>query len=177
MMLMLSSCSSDRLGKDKLLEKLNSPYVMNIDFIISSADKSTSGRAEITRNDLTTLKILQPEEYDGIRITSDETGSPDVFSFEYSGIPAAMPKSMSSELSLLFSLFSKTLPISLIRADRDAFESRENGFCSVVLKEDNINYKLEYNCDNGQPDLLEAEYDNISVSVKVLSYKELIYEK
>ncbi len=176
-LVILTSCKSNESGKDLLEQKLNCPYTMSVDFIMSDNDGSVSGRAEIEQNELTTLKIVRPEEYRGITVTSDETGNADTFTFEYSGIPANLPKSISGELSLMFSLFSKTLPVYIAKADIDGFEKTDDGVWIAGFSGGDINFRIAYDCKSGIPSLLEAEHENTSVSVKVLSYKELIKEK
>lgn len=116
--------------------------------------------------------------YSGISIKSDEAGNEDIFSFELSGIPAAVPKTIASDLSLMFSLFSDIMAQKISSLDSDAFSfsGKTNKFgnelIEVFFTENGMNYSLTYDRHSGIPYSLDAGNDEISVSLVLSDFNK-----
>lgn len=168
--LLLSGCS-DGFSKQKICDNLCSHYTATASFIVSDGENNVEGTADIIKSDLTTITFRKPDSFSGISIKGDSLGNPDVFSLELSGIPAKMPKSISGELSLIFSLFSDAVPSKIDALGKDAFSitsaSNElgNELIEVFFAENGMSYKITYDKYSGIPYSLDAGNDKLSVSI------------
>lgn len=129
------------------------------------------GSIEIQKGDTLRISFVSPSEYEGITVIGDETNAPDIISFEYSGIPASIPKSISGELSLLFSLFSDSIPAVIENLEKDAFTDNGDGTCQVFFFEKNISCRIIYDLSTGRVLLFEAGDDELSISLEMSDYK------
>ena len=132
------------------------------------------GKIEIDKGQKTTVTFLAPSEYSSISVTSDKSSKPDILSFEYSGIPAELPKSISGELSLMFLLFSDDIPAEIEELNDDAFTIINDNTGEVFFLMENMSCKIKYDLTSGTPLSFEAGNDELSISL-VLSdckYKE-----
>ena len=120
--------------------------------------------ADILKSDATTISFLSPDEYEGINIKSDKTSKPDIISFEYLGIPAEIPKSIFSEFSLIFTLFSDEVPNIIESLPKDSFRT-DGDMGEVFFLKDNISLRIVYYLDSGIPKSFEAGNDEISISL------------
>lgn len=172
----LCSCSSDKYEKEKLCNTLYSHYTVKADFIISGGEKNTNGIADISKNDITTVTFSEPSSYNGITIRSDSTGNADTFSFEFSGIPANVPKSLAGDLSLVFSLFSDDIPTKIKSLDNTSFrespQKNKNGnpMTEVFFEENGYRYTLTYDKYTGTPHLIDVGSDEFSVSIELSEF-------
>lgn len=168
-----------------LCDNLYSHYTAKVDFVIKDKDTSISGELDIQKSDGCTLKFTQPEEFLGISVTGDTAGNGESLCFEYAGIPATIPKSLTSRLSMMLSLFSDALPSGIMNLSSDSFEmvsdtrSKESdsheGTAKVFFSENGISYTVTYNTSNGNPYIMDVESNNISAT---LTFKEFnIYNK
>lgn len=175
--LMLTSCMGDSFSKQKICENLYSSYTARADFIFSDGEKNTSGSADIVKSDVTTVTITSPDSFSGISIKGDSTGNADVFSFELSGIPAEVPKSIAGDVSLMFSLFSQEIPSKIESLGKDAFSISErtgengNELIEVFFWENNMSYNISYDKYSGIPYSLDAGNDEISVSIILSDFR------
>lgn len=175
---LLTGCSSDSFSKKLICTSLYSHYTASADFIFSDGQNNTSGNAQVTKADTTTVYFTKPEALSGISIKSDPIGNPDIFSFEFSGIPASIPKSVTGRLSLLFSLFSDAIPSKIDSLGKDAFKISEisndkgNEMIEVFFIENNMSYNIIYDKKNGIPYSIDAGNDELSVHVELSDFKE-----
>lgn len=140
--------------------------MVKADFIFSDGEKNTVGKANITKSDTTTVTFTEPQEYSGISIKSDSTGKEDILSFEFSGIPASVPKSIAGDISLMFSLFSDEIPTKIKTLDKEFFRkavSDKQGY-EVFFTENGVSYTIAYDI-TGTPYSFDAGNDKISVSI------------
>ena len=128
------------------------------------------GKAFVTKGKVSTVTFTEPEDFDGISVTSDETGNPDVFLLEFSGIPAKVPKNVASEISLLFSLFSDSISSEVSILESDCFSLSEDGTAEAVFRKNAMNYKIAYDTSNGIPKRFEAGNDTVSVSIIISDF-------
>ncbi len=160
-----------------LVSNLYSSYTASIDFIFSDGSTNTEGLASITKSDITKITFSKPDSLCGVSVKGDNAGNADVFSFEFSGIPASVPKSIASDLSLMFSLFSDVIPSKIHTLDKNAFrlssDSSENGnaLCEVFFVENGVSYVITYDSKNGVPYSLDAGNDKTSVSIVLSDFK------
>ena len=122
------------------------------------------GKASVLKGKVSTITFTEPEDFEGISVTSDETGNPDVFLLEFSGIPAEVPKNIASEISLLFSLFSNSISSEVSILDTDCFSESDDGTAEVIF------YKITYEISNGIPISFEAGNDTMSVSIIISDF-------
>ena len=168
---LFTGCTKDKFSKNLIIECLTSPYTANVDFVTSNGEKGTAGKVIVTKADITTLTFTSPESYNGISIKSDASGNEDIFSFELSGIPAAVPKTIAGDLSLMFSLFSDVMAQKISSLDGDAFSfsGQTNGLGNELIEvffvENGMSYSLTYDRHSGVPHTLDAGNDEISVSL------------
>ena len=165
-----SGCAGDKYGKNSLSSNLLGSYTANIDFTISNAENNISGKADISKSETTTLIITSPENLSDISITSDNTGKDDILSLEFSGIPASIPKSSASNLSLLFSLFSNDVPSKILSLEETSFTDTLAEITKLNFTENGIHYNIEYDKTTGIPHLLGAGNDEVSVSVTITNF-------
>lgn len=179
----MCSCAKDRFEKERLCSTLYSHYSANADFIISEGENNTSGKADISKSDTTTVTFSEPSVYGGISIKSDSTGSADTFIFEFSGIPAKVPKSLSGDLSLILSLFSDDIPTKIKSLDSTAFRESsrkdKNGktLTEVSFIENGCNYTVTYDKDTGFPHSIDAGNSTLSVSIELSDFKTTTNQK
>lgn len=177
MVFTLVGCSSDVFSKKLICSNLYSPYCANLEFIFSDGQNNTSGKASIIKNDTVSVSFTEPEAFSGITIKSDPYGNADVFSFEFSGIPASIPKTVTSELSLLFSLFSDEIPSKISSLEKDAFKISEissesaGEMIEVFFVENNMSYNIIYDKESGIPHSIDAGNDELSVHVELSDFK------
>lgn len=156
---------------------LYSPYSANISFIFSDGQNNENGTATVTKSDTLCVTFTEPEAFEGITVKSDPVGNPDIFSFEFSGIPASIPKSVTSEISLLFSLFSDEIPAKIDSLGKDSFKVSEisnhdgNEMTEVFFLENNMSYNIIYDRKNGIPYSIDAGNDELSVHVSFSEFK------
>ena len=155
-----------------IVSNLSSPYTASIDFAFSSGENGTSGKADITKADITTLTFKEPLSYSGISIKSDETGNEDILSFELSGIPASVPKTIAGDLSLMFSLFTDSLPKESFRLSGKVNDIG-NELIEVFFTENGLNYTISYDRYSGIPYSVNAGNDEISVSVTLSEFTKI----
>lgn len=150
---------------------------MTADFVFSDGKISTEGVASISKSDYTNIVFLQPEALNGVSVKGDNTGNADVFSFEFSGIPASVPKSIASDLSLMFSLFSDAIPNKIESLDKSAFKLSQstsdngNALAEVFFTENGMSYTVTYDSKSGVPFSIDAGNDRISVSILLSDFK------
>lgn len=128
------------------------------------------GKASVLKGKVSTITFTEPEDFEGISVTSDETGNPDVFLLEFSGIPAEVPKNIASEISLLFSLFSNSISSEVSILDTDCFSESDDGTAEVIFHKNGMNYKITYDISNGIPKSFEAGNDTMSVSIIISDF-------
>lgn len=128
------------------------------------------GKASLTKGKISTITFTLPEQFEGISVTSDESGNPDVFLLEFSGIPATVPKDIASEISLLFSLFSGQFSSEVSKLDEDCFSQSDESSNKVIFQKNGINYKITYDSSSGVPKSFEAGDDAISVSIIISDF-------
>ncbi|MBQ8759700.1 MAG: hypothetical protein IJZ20_08415 [Clostridia bacterium] len=182
-LLLFGGCSQDKFSKDLIVSNLSLPYSANADFVFSDGESNTVGKASITKSDITTITFSEPATYSGISIKSDKTGNEDVFSFELSGIPAAVPKTIAGDLSLMFSLFSDNIPQKIDTLDKNSFRISGavndigNDLIEVIFTENNMSYCVTYDSHSGVPYSVDAGNDEISVSIVLSDFKETTNDK
>ncbi len=142
-----------------------------MEFIFSDGQNNTTGKATVSKSDTTVMTVTEPENYGGITIKSDSTGNPDVFSLEFSGIPASVPKAIAGDLSLMFSLFSDDIPNKINTLDKESFKVSElvndsgNELIEVFFLENNMSYSITYDRHSGIPYSFDAGNDELSVNI------------
>jgi hypothetical protein len=162
-----------------IVSNLSSPYTASIDFVFSSGENGTSGKADITKADITTLTFKEPLSYSGISIKSDETGNEDILSFELSGIPASVPKTIAGDLSLMFSLFTDIIPTRIDNLPKESFRLSGkvndigNELIEVFFTENGLNYTISYDRYSGIPYSVNAGNDEVSVSVTLSGFTKI----
>lgn len=140
--------------------------------MIQTKDKCIEGKMELLRSDKSRINFLSPDEYSSITVSGDSAGNADVFTFEMYGIPANIPKSIASDISLLFSMFSDAVPSHIMTLDDSHFTLYENdGTCSVSFSQNNINYSIIYYSDSGIPQAINVSDDKSSVSMSFSEFK------
>lgn len=136
--------------------------------MMESGEKYTEGSFEILRGDKSCINFLSPDEYSSITVQGDSSGNADIFTFELYGIPANVPKSISGSISLLFSLFSDAIPSHIQTLDDSCFTLYDSeGTCLVSFSENNINFDIIYSTTDGSPLAINAEDENVSVSINI----------
>ncbi len=126
------------------------------------------------------MTLTSPDSFSGISIKSDNTGNPDIFSFELSGIPAEIPKSIAGDLSLMFSLFSDSIASKVESLGKDAFKVSErttesgNELIEVFFFENDMSYNISYDKYSGVPHSIDAGNDKISVSIVLSDFRLLL---
>ena len=169
--LCLVSCSKDKFAKDLLVSNLYCSYTASADFIFSDGDTNTEGTADIVKSDVTKVTFSSPDKLSGVSVKGDNTGNADVYTFEFSGIPASVPKSIASDISLMFSLFSDAIPSKIDTLEKDAFRlsgntnEAGNSLCDVFFVENGFSYVITYDSKSGIPLCLDAGNDKTSVSI------------
>ena len=154
------------------------PYTADIDFVVSGGENSISGKAHVTKADVTTLTFSEPLSYSGISIKSDETGNADVLSFELSGIPATVPKTIAGDVSLMFSLFTDIIPGKIDTLSKESFRLSGkvndigNELIDVFFTENNLSYTISYDRHSGIPYIIDVGNDEISISVRLSDFKK-----
>ena len=178
LLLILCGCGRDKYSKQLIVKNLYSPYTAEADFVFSDGHTGSSGKIKITKSDTVTVVFTDSGEFSGITIKSDAVGNPDVFSFEFSGIPATVPKTITSDISLLFSLFSDDIPKKIETLEMDSFRicdsSDDDGFilAELFFTENNMNYHLSYDTERGIPHTLDAGNDSLSVCITFTDFRE-----
>lgn len=167
----LNSCGNDKFSKKSLCSALSSDYTATLEFIISDTDRNITGKAAVTKEKCSVLTFTEPESFEGISVTSDETGNPDVFLIEFSGIPAAVPKNVASEISLMFSLLSNQISSHISTLDENCFSQIDDGTNEVSFRKNGMSYKITYDPSSGIPKKLEAGNDTASVSITVSDFQ------
>ena len=168
----------DKFAKDMAVSKLSSSYNAVCDFIVSDGESNISGKANVVKSDITTLTFIQPESYSSISIKGDNAGNEDIFSFELSGIPAAVPKSVTKDITLMFSLFSDVIPAKIDTLDKEHFRISEksnsigNELIEVFFTENDMNYTISYDKHSGIPYSLDAGNDELSVNIIISEFKQ-----
>lgn len=165
-----TACSKDNCGKDKLCTNLYSDYSASLDFLVSDKEKNTQGKADVQKADTTTVTFTEPDFFRGISVKSDNTGKEDTFIFEFSGIPASVPKSITSDISLIFSLFSDELAAKIDALPPECFRKsvssgKNEDLYEAFFSQNGINYSIIYNRQNGIPVSIDAGNDTLSVSI------------
>ena len=108
---------------------------------------------------------------------SDAAGNEDVFSFELSGIPATVPKSIAGDLSLMFSLFTDSSPQKIDTLEKDSFSlsgkvnDAGNELVEVFFTENNLSYRICYDRRTGIPYSFDAGNEKVSVSIVINNFK------
>lgn len=171
MTIFLSGCARDEFSRNKLCESLRTSYTASADFITSNHSKNVIGKMDIVRGEKTTVTFSSPKEYSSISVTGDSLSNPDILSFEYSGIPAQIPKSISGELSLIFLLFSDEIPIEIEKLEKDCFTKNDDGTGEVFFLKENMSCKIKYSLDTGIPYCFEAGNDELSISLVLSDFK------
>ena len=150
---------------------LYSDYGAGADFTIETKEKFTEGSFELLRADNTRIDFKLPKEYASISIYGDSGGNSDVFSFEMSGIPASVPKSIASDLSLMFSLFSDAVPSKLQALEESSFTLYENqDKAKVSFTENGTSYNIVYSTVTGIPISFGAINQNTSVNITIKNF-------
>ena len=168
------SCSKDRYSKNLLSESLRSRYNANVDFVIETDKKYTAGNFDIQKDEKTKISFLLPEEYSSICIYGDNAGNSDVFTFELSGIPSAVPKSIASDFSLLFSLFSDDVATKPLSLDDDCFTLYPDENTAVVSFTENDNtYTIFYNTTDGKPISINVKNNNAIINLTFKNYSQI----
>ncbi len=140
--------------------------------MIESNDKYIEGSFEILRSDKTQMNFTSPDEYSSISVSGDSSGNSDVFTFELHGIPASVPKSIASDISLLFSLFSDEIPSIISSLDKESFTLYEDdGNARVTFSQNDVNYSIIYSLSTGIPIALNASDKNSSVSITIADFQ------
>lgn len=174
--MMLTSCSRDKYSKELLVSNLYSTYTASADFIFSDGTNNTEGKASVTKSDVTCVVFSSPVHLQGVSVKGDNAGNADILSFEFSGIPASVPKSITSDLSLMFSLFSDTIPSRIDSLEKDAFRLSENTsddgntLCEVFFLENGVSYVITYDVHSGIPHSIDAGNDKVSVSIELSDF-------
>lgn len=182
MLLFTCSCSNAGSSRDLLIEKLSLPYSATASFIISDGKENTSGSANVTRSDITTVTFTEPSAYSGISIRGDNSGKQDIFSFELSGIPTAVPKTIAGELSLIFSLFSDDIIHKIDTLEKEAFRKsgtandKGNGLIEVFFSQNGTGYVITYDSHTGTPYSFDAGNDETSVSIVLSDFTQTNHE-
>lgn len=177
MTLCLTSCKGDSYSRELIVEKLYLPYTAEADFIFSDGENNSQGKASIVKSDITTLTFLEPEAYSGISVKSDATGNEDIFSFELSGIPATVPKSIAGDLSLMFSLFTDIIPQKIDTLEKDSFSlsgkvnDAGNELVEVFFTENNLSYRICYDRRSGIPYSFDAGNEKVSASIVINNFE------
>ena len=167
----LCSCKDDN-SKNALCDVLYSCYSAKADYMIQTKEKCIEGSLELLRSDKSRINFLTPDEYSSVIVSGDSVGNADVFTFELYGIPASIPKSFASNISLLFSLFSDEVPSRIMSLDDNNFTYYENdGTSSVSFSENNINYNIIYSHESGIPKAMNVSDDKSSVSISFTEFK------
>lgn len=167
----LCSCSSDKYSKKALCENLYSSYTADCSFVISKDNFNISADALLTKDSFTSFSIHSPKEYSGITITGDNTGNADTFCLELSDIPSNVDKSIASDLSLIFSLFSDEIPSMILTLDTDSFSTQNTAEekYTVSFNQNGMNYSVIYT-SLGVPVTLKAGNDKTSVEVTLSNF-------
>ena len=166
MVFVLCACSADKYSKKALCENLYSGYTADCSFVISQEKLNISADAHLTKDGTTSFSIYSPEEYSGITISGDSTGNADTFCLEFSEIPSSVDKSIASDLSLIFSLFSDEIPSKILTLGDDSFYTQKttDEKHSVSFSQNGMNYSVVYT-SFGVPVTLKAGNDKTSVEV------------
>lgn len=149
---------------------LDSCYSANADYVLSYDGKDISGSFELLHSDSTVLNFLSPEELSSVSIRS-QNGENDVFTFELHGISANVPKSIASDLSLIFSLFSEEIPSKILSLDNENFTVYDDGSCGVSFTENEFTYNILYDSTSGIPKTVKASGGNSFVSVTINNFE------
>ena len=139
---------------------------------------SRQGNVDIAKADFVKITFTDSSDFGGITVTGDNTGKSDVYSFEFSGIPASVPKSLTSEISLLFSLFSDDLPKKIETLEHDSFrtlsdsDEEGNALSEVFFTENGYDYHITYDTKKGYPKAMSVGNDALSVSITFSNFKQ-----
>lgn len=163
---MFTGCVNDKYSRHNLCDVLSSCYSATAEYTLESEGKDISGSFEILRSDNTVLNFISPEELTSVSISS-EKGENEIFTFELHGISASVPKSIATDLSLIFSLFSDEIPAKILSLDDENFTINEENRCSVSFTENEITYSILYDAASGIPKTVTATGDKSSVSVNI----------
>ncbi len=157
----------------QLCDNLYSSYSLCGTYCIETNTKRIEGELELLRSDITKISFLSPDEYSSISISSDYSGKSDIISFEFSGIPADVPKSIASSLSLMLSLFSDSIPSAVSALEGDAFSvSEEDEGGTVQFSQGDISYSFAFSADTGIPLSLSGDDGKTSVTVYVKEFEK-----
>ncbi len=160
------SCTGEKYSQKQFCNTLFSDYTAEADFTLSDSTKSIDGKIAVTKSDSVKIEIVKPSEYGGISITSDGTGKGDIMSFELSGIPAAVPKSIARDLSLMFTLFSDLIPSKISGLENECFEkSEESDVVKVSFSQNGTDFSVAYDSVSYNPLSFDAGNDEMSVNI------------
>jgi hypothetical protein len=177
-LLIICGCSRDSFSKNLICKNLALPYSAKADVIVSGKDTSRSGTVDISKADIVKMTFCDSSDFSGITVTGDNTGKSDVYSFEFSGIPASVPKSLTSEISLLFSLFSDEIPVKIETLPKDSFRALAdsdkdgNSLFEVFFTENGYDYHITYDKNKGYPKSMSIGNDALSVSITFKEFKQ-----
>ncbi len=176
---MLSGCKGNIYKKDLLCDTLCSPYTASADIVFSGKTEDIIGKISISKDEDCKVTFIEPSSYSNVTIYGDCDGNADAFTFEFAGIPASVPKSLASELSLLFSLFSDTIPNRISSLDKECFVLCDDNQASydpkkdlaeVFFSENGTDYLLVYDTLSGTPLSISAGNDTISVYMEFTDF-------
>lgn len=167
----MPSCGGDKYAKNMLCESMASPYSAKVDFTFADENQTITGKAQIDKDDIICLVFTSPEIYNGVTVKSDYTGKADTVSFELSGIPANVPKSISSDVSLMLSLLSDKAVSKISKLNKESFSktalASDDGSLmnEVVFEENGVNCKILYDSKSGRPYSIDIGNDEMSKSL------------
>lgn len=148
-----------------------SAYSAEVDFVFSSEETTVSGKAEIEKDDIICVLFTSPDVYNGVTVKSDCTQGADTVSFEFSGIPASVPKSISSDVSLMLSLLSDETVFRISKLNKENFSettltNREGSLLNeVVFEENGVSCKFLYDSKSGKLFSIDVGNDEMSQSL------------
>ncbi len=169
----VTSCGDGKNLAKLVCDNLYSSYSLCGAYCIEASGRRIEGELELLRSDITKINFLSPDEYSSISVSSDYSGKSDIISFEFSGIPADVPKSIATGLSLMLSLFSDSIPSAVSALDKEAFSVNDNnGKATVQFSQNGIDYSLGFSSETGIPDSLSADDGKNAITINVKEFEK-----
>ena len=175
----LSSCASDN-GKSRLCELLFSDgYGAELEYSIYDGEtEKLSGSAVAIKDKKTTLSFNSPDEFCGISVTADATGSADTLTFCYYGMKMPLPSGSLTAVNRIIVFFSDETAIKAASLPRTASKPYEEADFSesvcaryIDLSDESANSRIIYDAATGDPLSYVSKYDGGEIKLTFTKIK------
>lgn len=140
--LLVLLCSCDYRDEENLSNNLGLDFQAECSFEMSDADRTLSGGMLMSNSGQRKISFLSPDELNGMEIASDASGSPDIITFEYSGIKVPLDSGSFTKINLIFSMLS---PEALYTLSKSKKLPEENAI-QFTLGEYEYRYEYDEEC-------------------------------